>query len=219
MQNDVSIETFNETTENLFFVFFQQDLTKDESGNFISIYPIAWHVIAIPGLPGRKRRSPRFLEKNPFNYPGQNQIGVITHQIKYPAGIQYSTWKNAAPNSKWISLHDGYFWKLQDCPDTNSGGIISCLNKAQSMADVAILKDRKPLIVYRRLPEDEEAKLLLTPKIYVMWSSDPVEPGEILTSYQEQACEIHLTNVKKVVVSLKVVNEMTRKKEWFVKTC
>ena len=215
MADDVKITVSNKTPNDYTFVFFQQD-TKI-NGMFTKIFPTAWEIIPLGGVPDPDAG----FSTNTFIYPVQMQVGVTEHCTPYEANTRYR-YQNADYNSKWEFKLDNQYQRLDKLDGTNVDGTISCINRAPKLVDVAICKNGKPVIVYRGpneqgVPQGDQGNLLLTPKIYVMYAYQ-MQVGTMFQSYMgsENVHEIDLTNTHEVEISLVVKNEVTGLKEWLV---
>jgi hypothetical protein len=123
-------------------------------------------------------------------------------------------------NSKWDFTIDESYQHIDLLPDKNIDGTISCTNSAHKKVDISVCKNNKPLLIFRGqdqkgVSEGDTVNLQLTPKLYVMWTSEMKE-GKLFNSFvdSENIQEIDLTNASEIDVSLSVTDPNTGKKAW-----
>ena len=80
MNNDITINVFNQTPEDYTIVVFQQD--PEINGMFTRIFPTAWQVIPLGGLKNGVPSQGSY-SSNTFIYPLQMQVSVTEHNTPY----------------------------------------------------------------------------------------------------------------------------------------
>ncbi len=218
MNNDITINVFNQTPEDYTIVVFQQD--PEINGMFTRIFPTAWQVIPLGGLKNGVPSQGSY-SSNTFIYPLQMQVSVTEHNTPYSPNTRYISY-DCALNSKWDFDIENNYQRLTLREDKNVDGTISCNNNAKKKVDICICKNNKPLLVYRGqdgegVQEGDCANLQLTPKIYLMYASE-MQEGVLFNSYvnARSVQEIDLTNICEVDISLVVKDPVTGLKGWDV---
>jgi len=196
----ISINVSNLNAGKQYIVVFQKPQNTAEM--FDTLFPIAWKI-----LPLNDR------QKQGITYPVELEIMVKESAPSYDAKDR-GTVKETPVGQLWEFAKDGDFTDLKMVPGKTVDGLVGCLNKCPQYLDIGIAKNGTPLVVKRRVAQEDRAQFKLTPKLYFAYVYE-LQEGELIKSdiSANKLYELDLTNLKSIDIELSA-DGTTGKKSW-----
>jgi hypothetical protein len=197
---DITINLSNKDAGKLYIVAFQKPTNLNQI--YKTLFPTAWKIVPL-GNDG----------SDSIVYPVSLEIMVEESVAVYNA-MRRATKKPTQVGQMWKFSIDGDFQTLDPIPDQTVDGEMGCINKSPQLIDIALAKDKTPLVVKRQVAQDDQAIFQLTPKIYFAYVSD-LQEGDLITSDISASTlyELDLTNLKSIDLELSA-DPTTGKKKW-----
>lgn len=197
---DITINLFNKNAGKQYIVAFQKPTNLNQI--FKTLFPTAWKIVPL-GNDG----------SDSIVYPVSLQI-MVQESVPVYNAMRRATKKPTPVGQMWKFSIDGDFQTLEPIPDQPVNGEMGCINKSPQLVDIALAKDGTPLVVKRKVAQDDQAIFQLTPKLYFAYVTD-LQEGDLITSDVSASTlyELDLTNLKSIDLELSA-DLTTGKKKW-----